>query len=124
MSILDAPIELIIAHRKYIAVPEEEYVKLVGKAPALPRADAKGNRDAVKFAEASIARNIVRRRKAAGLTQKELAAKAGIRVEVLNRAERGTVVPSVRPLTKIDVALAKASSGAGSARRLRHAAPA
>jgi hypothetical protein len=31
-----------------------------------------------------------------------LAARAGIRVEVLNRAERGVVVPSVRTLTKIE----------------------
>ena len=52
--------------------------------------------------------NIVRRRKAAGLSQKELAKRAGIRVEVLNRAERGVVVPSTRRLTKIEVALGKA----------------
>jgi len=62
----------------------------------------------VRFAEASIARNIVRRRKATGLSQKELAKQAGIRVEVLNRAERGVVVPSTRTLTKIEVALGKA----------------
>ena len=52
--------------------------------------------------------NIVRRRKATGLSQKELAKQAGIRVEVLNRAERGVVVPSTRTLTKIEVALGKA----------------
>jgi ribosome-binding protein aMBF1 (putative translation factor) len=107
MSILDAPFELIIDRKRYIAVPEKEYEKLVGNAPELPPADAKGNRDAVKFAEASIARNIIRRREAAGLSQKDLAEQAGIRVEVLNRAERGVVVPSTRTLTKIEVALTR-----------------
>ena len=108
MSTINATIELTIGREKYVAVPEKEYKRLIGKMPALPPADAKGNRDAVKFAEASIARNIIRRREAAGLSQKELARKAGIRVEVLNRAERGAVVPSTRTLTKIEVALSKA----------------
>jgi len=42
------------------------------------------------------------------LTETELAEAAGIRVEVLNRAERGVVVPSVRTLTKIENALIRA----------------
>lgn len=110
MSTIIAPIEIIINRKRYIAVPEKEYERLFGNPPALPSADAGGNRDAVKFAEASIARNIVRRREAAGLTQRDLAALAGIRVEVLNRAERGVVVPSTRTLTKIEVALGRRRS--------------
>ena len=108
MSTITAPIAMTIGRQKYIAVPEEEYKRLIAKMPTLPRADSRGNRDAVKFAEASIARSIVRRRQAAGLSQKELANLAGIRVEVLNRAERGVVVPSTRTLTKIEIALSKA----------------
>lgn len=42
------------------------------------------------------------------MTQKQLADAAGIRVEILNRAERGVTVPSVRTLTKIENALRKA----------------
>ncbi len=72
---------------------------------ALPPPDAEGNRPALAFADAAIARAIVRRRRAAGLTQRQLADLAGIRAEVLNRAERGAVVPSVRTLTKIEAAL-------------------
>jgi len=111
MSTLIAPrIEVIIDQRRYVAVPEEDYERLMGGSmPSLPPADRKGSRDAVKFAEASIARNIIKRREAAGLSQKELAKAAGIRVEVLNRAERGAVVPSTRTLTKIDVALARST---------------
>ena len=111
MTTITAPIEIIINRKRYIAVPEQEYERLVGNAPPLPPPDAAGTRDAVKFAEASIARNIVRSREAAGLTQKELAAKAGIRPEVLNRAERGVVVPSTRTLTKIEVALGRRRNG-------------
>jgi ribosome-binding protein aMBF1 (putative translation factor) len=100
---------LTIAGIKYIAVPETEYRRLTAKMSELPPADVRGNRDAVKFADASIARTIVRRREAAGLSQKELAAKAGIRPEVLNRAERGVVLPSTRTLMKIEAALSKAA---------------
>jgi ribosome-binding protein aMBF1 (putative translation factor) len=113
MTTATAAIELTIDREKYIAVPEAEYKRLIGQMPQLPAADAAGNRDAVRFAEASIARNIVRRRKAAGLSQKQLAEMAGIRVEVLNRAERGVVVPSTRTLTKIQVALSKTRRRSG-----------
>ena len=61
--------------------------------------------DAVAFAERTIVESIVRDRKRVGLSQLELAERAGIRVEVLNRGERGVVVPSVRMLTKIEKAL-------------------
>jgi transcriptional regulator with XRE-family HTH domain len=63
---------------------------------------------AIPFAEAAIARNLVRDRKAVGMSQKELADAAGIRVEILNRAERGVTVPAMRTLTKIENALVHA----------------
>ena len=63
---------------------------------------------ALAFAEATIASSLIRDREAVGLTQRELARRAGVRVEVLNRAERGAVVPSVRTLTKIENALVAA----------------
>ena len=91
-----------IKNKKFILVPEREFRRLARK-PA-----RKGNLPAVAFAEESIAQNIVERREAAGLSQKDLAARAGIRVEVLNRAERGVVIPSIRTLTKIENALAAA----------------
>ena len=89
-------------------VTEEECKRPIKGVPDLPPADGAGNRPAIAFAEAAMARNIVRDREAVGLSQKELAEAAGIRVEILNRAERGAVVPSVRTLTKIENALRKA----------------
>jgi DNA-binding XRE family transcriptional regulator len=67
-----------------------------------------GNLDAIAFTRASIARGLVQDRRKVGMTQKELAESAGIRAEILNRAERGVTVPSVRTLTKIETALRKA----------------
>jgi DNA-binding XRE family transcriptional regulator len=94
-----------LKNKKYVLVPEAEYRKLIREKVALPPVDADGNRPALAFADAAIAQTLVKRREAAGLTQKELALRAGIRPEVLNRAERGTTIPSVRTLTKIDKVL-------------------
>jgi ribosome-binding protein aMBF1 (putative translation factor) len=66
---------------------------------------AGGAVDALAFADRTIAESIVRDRKRVGLSQRELAERAGIGVEVLKRAERGVVVASVRTLTKIEEAL-------------------
>jgi ribosome-binding protein aMBF1 (putative translation factor) len=85
-----------------------EYQDLVKGVPSLPPADENGNMPAVAFADAAIARGIVRDRESVGMSQKQLAQAAGVRVEVLSRAERGLVVPSVRTLTKIEDALVKA----------------
>ncbi len=71
----------------------------------LPPADAKGNRPALAFADAAIAGNIIQRRKRLGLSQAGLAKLAGIRTEVLNRAEQAVTIPSVRMLTKIEKVL-------------------
>jgi transcriptional regulator with XRE-family HTH domain len=48
-------------------------------------------------------------RKAAGLTQQELATRAGIRQETLSRIESGKHTPTLRTLKKIDRALGKDS---------------
>jgi DNA-binding XRE family transcriptional regulator len=99
---------IVIGKKKYVLLPEAQYKRLVSGVPELPAADGNGNMPAVAFAEAAIARNIVRDREIVGMSQKELAEAAGIRVEILNRAERGVTVPSVRTLTKIENALMKA----------------
>jgi DNA-binding XRE family transcriptional regulator len=102
---------------KYVLIPEAEYKAMAKGVPPLPATDGEGNMPALAFADAAIARTIVRRREAVGLTQRDLAAAAGIRVEVLNRAERGVTVPSVRTLTKIEHALVAAQKKAKAPRR-------
>lgn len=73
--------------------------------PPLPAADANGHYPAVEYAYASLARTIITRRLAAGWTQAELAAKAGVRTETVNRLESGRHSPNVRTVDKIDAAL-------------------
>jgi ribosome-binding protein aMBF1 (putative translation factor) len=99
-----------IKKRKFVLVPMDEYKELKSRPKMLdfPSPDSKGNFDAVAFTRASISRGIVKDREKVGLSQRDLADAAGIRVEILNRAERGVTIPSVRTLTKIETALRKA----------------
>jgi ribosome-binding protein aMBF1 (putative translation factor) len=73
--------------------------------PQYPPADKHGNRPAVEYARVSIARTIVEDRKAAGLSQQELARLAGVRQETISRLESGKHSPTVRTVEKIDRAL-------------------
>jgi transcriptional regulator with XRE-family HTH domain len=52
-----------------------------------------------------LARKLIRDRVAAGLTQRELATRAGVRVETLCRIETGKHTPSVPTVDKLDRAL-------------------
>jgi transcriptional regulator with XRE-family HTH domain len=74
----------------------------------LPEADADGNYPAVERLCATLALKIVRHRRRLGLSQAELARRAGIRPETLNRIEQGKHSPSVPTVEKIDRALQEA----------------
>jgi len=76
----------------------------------LPAPDAEGRYPAVAYARASFARKIIRDRAAAGLSQRELAKRAGISFEHLCRIETGKHTPSVATIEKIDRALTRAAS--------------
>jgi ribosome-binding protein aMBF1 (putative translation factor) len=120
--------KIILNNRSFVIVPESDWAKVSpvrkGRAktnghggkrdtlPPLPRADERGNRPALAFADAAIARGIIQRRKRLGLSQLGLANLAGIRVEVLNRAERAVTIPSVRTLIKIENVLQRLESRA------------
>ena len=54
---------------------------------------------------ASLAEKLVRRRQAAGLSQAELARRAGVRPETLNRIERGRTTPDFATVRKLVVAM-------------------
>src|SRR5947207_2307771 len=79
------------------------------ESPTLPRPSTDGNYDAVDYARASLARNIVRDRVNAGLTQRELARLARIRIETLCRIETGKHTATVPTIEKIDRALRRAA---------------
>jgi ribosome-binding protein aMBF1 (putative translation factor) len=96
--------------RDYIILSRAEYQRLVGlarigRAPAPAVADNVREVPAVEYARASIAREVVRRRTDAGLSQRELAASAGVRVETVCRLEKGRNIPSTATIAAIESAL-------------------
>jgi DNA-binding XRE family transcriptional regulator len=100
-----------IKGQRYVVIPETEYLGYVGHAlPSLPVADADGTVDALAFSRASIARDIIRDRQKLGLSQAELARRAGIRPETLNRIEKLKTSAATRILERIDQALTRAKA--------------
>lgn len=96
--------------KKYVVIPREEYERLsrAAKLPPLPEPDAEGNYPAVEYARALLARKLILRREALGLSQADLARRAGIRPETLNRIESGRVTPTVPSIEKVERALQEA----------------
>ena len=99
--------------KTYVIIERAEYDRLARLAkaaelPAFPPPDRRGNLPAKEYLLVSIARDIIKDRVAAGLTQRELAKLAGVRVETLCRIETGKHRPSVPSIEKIDRALQEA----------------
>jgi DNA-binding XRE family transcriptional regulator len=100
-----------LAGKRWAIMPERDYKRLAAHAgersegPALPEPDAQGNYPAVDYARVSLARKIIKARRQAGLTQAELARRAAIRPETLNRIEKGKTSPDTATIVKIERAL-------------------
>jgi DNA-binding XRE family transcriptional regulator len=99
---------------RMVMLPEREYDRLLHKAdewePVLPEPDAAGLYPALETLAAIQARDILRARRRLGLTQAELARRAGVRPETLNRLEHGKHRPNVATMGKIDRALKAAEA--------------
>jgi DNA-binding XRE family transcriptional regulator len=104
----------VVKGERVVILPEPEYERLLAKAdewePLLPEPDPDGNYPALEYCRVSLARKIIRDRRRLGLSQAELARRAGIRPESLNRIETGRVSPSLRSVEKIDRVLKKAEA--------------
>lgn len=98
--------------KRMVMLEEAEFDRLLVKAdefePRMPDLLPDGNYPAVEAMRISLAIDIIRHRRRLGLTQAELARRAGIRPATLNRVEQGQVTPSVRTVGKIDRALREA----------------
>ena len=77
----------------------------------MPRPDADGTYPALESLAVFQARDILLARRRLCLTQAELARRAGIRAETLNRIEQGKHKPNLATMGKIDRALKAASEG-------------
>jgi ribosome-binding protein aMBF1 (putative translation factor) len=100
--------------KPYVILPRDEFDRLTTLAkaadlPPLPEPNAEGNYPAVDYARASLARKIIRDRVAVGLNQRQLALRAGVRVETLCRIETGKHTPSVPTIDKLDRVLKAAA---------------
>ncbi len=95
-----------IQGQRYVVIPEKEYKSLVkGQFPALPKADRKGRRPAVETARAIMAQQLIKDRKQAGLSQIELAKRAGLRQETISRIESGKVTPTIKTMQALEKVL-------------------
>ncbi len=63
--------------------------------------------DAFTVSDQRLARRLIERRQMAGLTQKDLAQRADIRVETLNRIEKGRTTPDFKTIRKLVNAIPK-----------------
>lgn len=113
-----------VAGQRFVLLPEGEYERLCSRAsetvplndddlPPLPKPDKHGNFPALEYARISLARDIIRDRRAAGLTQTELADLAGTRQETISRIESGKYTASAKLIDRIDRALKKAIAKKG-----------
>jgi DNA-binding XRE family transcriptional regulator len=90
--------ELVILSRAEFDILMEK----AGVMPRLPKPAKDGSVPAIEFARADIAREIVRRRIAAGMTQQELAKRVGVRPETISRLEAGKHIPRTETIERID----------------------
>ena len=107
-----------LAGKRFVLLEEPIYERLCREAgqaigdddllPPLPLPDTNGRFPAVEYNRISLARNLIRDRKAAGLSQERLAELAGVRQETISRVETGKHMASPRTIEKLDKAIAAA----------------
>ena len=84
--------------RWYIIVAEDEFRALAQARQSRTKSDPL---DAMTDSDQRLADRLLQRRRESGLTQKDLARLADIRVETLNRIEKGRTTPDFRTIRKL-----------------------
>lgn len=109
-----------LAGQRFVILPEAEYLRLQNTdsaaEPPLPERDERGNYPAIEAARAVLGRKLIEQRRALGWSQAELARRAGVRTETVNRLEQGKHTPSLSTVDKLQRAL-----NAATAKRTRRA---
>ena len=105
-----------VAGKRFVLLEEPVYERLCREAgevvadddvlPPLPKPDANGRFPAIEYTRISLARNLIRDRKSASLSQERLAKLAGIRQETISRLESGKHTAAPRTVAKIDRVIA------------------
>jgi len=94
---------------RFVLVPEKEYRRMEG-VPALPEPAADGTVDAIAYARASVARDLILARRKAGMTQAQLAKSAKVRQETISRLESGLQTITEATMRKVWRVLERSSS--------------
>ena len=89
----------------------DDLMEKAGVLPSYPAASRRGGYPAAKTLHISIARTIISRRIRAGLTQKELARRSGVRLETICRIEGGKQKPVQETIMRLESALLAAERG-------------
>ncbi len=91
----------------YVILRESDFDRLcqVAGIPIDRRAADEARAAGFDLDRSTLAAKLLRRRRAAGLSQVELARRAGIRPETLNRIERGRTTPDFATIRKLVVAM-------------------
>jgi ribosome-binding protein aMBF1 (putative translation factor) len=93
--------------KRYVLVPQKQWDAIerrTGRRSTRSSGSPKvmdGNYT-IEHVRVSLANKVSQQRKAAGLTQAELAKRAGVRVETISRLESGLHMPGVRRFEKIE----------------------
>ncbi|MBN1127331.1 MAG: helix-turn-helix transcriptional regulator [Sedimentisphaerales bacterium] len=82
----------------YVVIREDEFCTLTQSQKSKGKTEAL---DALNISDQRLADRLLQRRQDAGLTQKDLAKLAGIRVETLNRIEKGRTTPDFKTIRKL-----------------------
>ena len=100
--------------KRFVVIEESEYERLcreageaadAGDLPEFPKPDKDGNFPALEYTRVSIARDLIRWRKSAGLSQQRLADLASVRQETVSRLETGKHLASAATIQKIERAI-------------------
>lgn len=96
-----------LAGERFVILPEAEFLRMAGepREPELPAADARGNYPALETTRALMARKLIRARSELGWSQAELARRAGVPPETVNRIEQAKRSPSLATFDKLYRAL-------------------
>ncbi len=82
----------------YVIMREDEFCEMTRPKGCRNAGD---DLDAVNMSNQRLADRLLQRRQEARLTQKDLAALAGVRVETLNRIEKGRTTPDFKTVRKL-----------------------